>query len=48
MPFERHYWPERRFMLTSLVGEIADQDLMDHVLALNELTDGVEGLLAGC
>ncbi len=45
MPFERRYCPEQRFMLTTLGGRIDDDDLMDHVLALNEQTAGIEGLL---
>lgn len=44
MAIEMHYLEERRFMLTVVHGEIHDEQLMEHVQELNQVTAGVSDL----
>lgn len=50
MGFTRHYNQENNFMLTKVVGEINDEDLLHHVIALNKELEGLTNLkeLADC
>ncbi|MBW9261326.1 MAG: hypothetical protein K1566_17715 [Candidatus Thiodiazotropha sp. (ex. Lucinisca nassula)] len=50
MPFTRRFSEKHHFMLTTLSGELNDEDLLVHVLALNEETKGISDLieLADC
>jgi len=50
MGFSRHYFKEYNFMLTKINGEINDNDLSRHVVALNKETEGLINLkeLADC
>lgn len=44
MGFTRHYFQEHTFMLTKITGEINDDDLSQHVVALNKETEGLTNL----
>ncbi|MCK5519677.1 MAG: hypothetical protein KAI81_01070 [Candidatus Marinimicrobia bacterium] len=50
MGFSRYFQKDHNFMFTKISGEINDDNLMDHVLALNKKTDGITNLkeLADC
>ena len=50
MGFTRYYFQEYNFMLTKLAGEVNDNDLSHHVVALNQETEGLTSLkeLADC
>ena len=41
MGISRHYLKEHKFMLTKISEELFDQNLMQHVIALNSETEGV-------
>jgi hypothetical protein len=50
MGFTRQYFKECNFMLTTLSGDVNDQNLLRHVISLNHETEGISGLreLADC
>ena len=50
MGFSRHFLKNQNFVLTRLSGDINDQNLMQHVLELNNETEGIPDFreLADC
>lgn len=44
MPISRKVLKSHNFMLTTIIGQLNDQKLKDHVLALNKETEGVLNL----
>jgi hypothetical protein len=45
MPFTRHHYPSRNFILTRVFGRIDDLELREHVLELNSEAEGQLGML---